>query len=202
MPVYWSRMEPDGPVDLSRDVPAAWRGLDAFVIAARERGLNILMQAPVVGGNAGGPPTWAGRREKGKSAPLEMDALAEFAGTLAQRYRPGGTLAAAQGWGLSYGVRAWELDNEPEMYRTHWKGQAADYAEFATLAAQRIKAVDPNALIVAPGLASGKHGLRWLEAALDPAAMAGSALAVPDARGGGRSASAARAGRCLPASRW
>jgi hypothetical protein len=35
--------------------------LDAFVIAAQARGLNILMQAPVVGGNAGGPPDWAGR---------------------------------------------------------------------------------------------------------------------------------------------
>jgi len=174
MPVNWSAMEPDGPVDLNREVPSAWQALDAFVIEAQKRGLNVLMQAPVVGGNAGGPPAWAGRREKGKSAPLEMGALAEFAGKLAQRYRPGGTLAAEQGWGPRYGVRAWELDNEPEMYRTHWKGQAADYAEFVTLAAARIKATDPKAVIVAPGLAAGKHGLPWLEAALDPAAMAGS----------------------------
>ena len=174
MPVYWSAMEPEGPVDLSYEVPSAWRALDGFVMAAKERGLNILMQAPVVGGNGGGPPAWAGRREKGKSAPLEMRALAEFAGKLARRYCPGGTLAAEQGWGTRYGVRAWELDNEPEMYRTHWKGQAADYAEFVTLATAQIKAADPKALIVAPGLASGKHGLAWLEAALDPAAMAGS----------------------------
>jgi hypothetical protein len=176
MPVNWSAMEPDGPVDLNREVPSAWRVLDAFVIAAQKRGLNVLMQAPVVGGNAGGPPAWAGRREKGKSAPLKMDALAEFASKLAQRYRPGGTLATEQGWGSRNGVRAWELDNEPEMYRTHWKGQAADYAEFVTLAAARIKAADPRAVIVAPGLAAGKHGLPWLEAALDPAAMAGSPI--------------------------
>jgi hypothetical protein len=174
MPVNWSAMEPDGPVDLNREVPLAWQALDAFVIQAQKHGLNILMQAPVVGGNAGGPPAWAGRRERGKSAPLEMDALAEFAGKLAQRYRPGGTLATEQGWGSRYGVRAWELDNEPEMYRTHWKGQAADYAEFVTLAATQIKAADPKSVIVAPGLASGKHGLPWLEAALDPTARAGS----------------------------
>jgi len=174
MPVHWSAMEPDGPVDLNREVPSAWRALDAFVIAAQKRGLNVLMQAPVVGGNAGGPPAWAGRREKGKSAPLKMDTLVEFAGKLAQRYRPGGTLATEQGWGHRYGVRAWELDNEPEMYRTHWKSQAADYAEFVTLAAAQIKAMDPKAVIVAPGLATGKGGLRWLEAALDPAAMTGS----------------------------
>ena len=174
MPVHWSAMEPDGPVDLNREVPSAWRALDAFVIEAQKRRLNVLMQAPVVGGNAGGPPDWAGRRDKGKSAPLEMEALAAFAGKLARRYRPGGTLAVEQGWGSRYGVRAWELDNEPEMYRTHWKGQAADYAEFVTLAAAQIKAVDPKALIVAPALASGKGGLRWLEAALDPGARAGS----------------------------
>jgi DNA-nicking Smr family endonuclease len=71
-------------------------------------------------------------------------------------------------------VRAWELDNEPEMYRTHWQGQAADYAEFVTLAAARIKAEDPQAIIVAPGLASGRDGLLWLEAALNAAARSGS----------------------------
>ncbi len=174
MAVNWRAMEPDGPVRLDREVPAAWKALDAFVMAAHERRLNVLMQAPVVGGNSGGPPPWAGQREKGKSAPLKMEALAEFAGKLAERYRPGGTLAQREGWGTHYGVRAWELDNEPEMYRTHWKEQAADYAEFATLAATRIKAADPEARIVGPALASGKQGLQWLEAALDAPTQAGS----------------------------
>jgi len=53
MPVYWRQMEPKGPVDLAQGVPPAWKELDDFVIAAHERGLNTLMQAPVVGGNAG-----------------------------------------------------------------------------------------------------------------------------------------------------
>ena len=64
MPVYWSAMEPEGPINPDREVPPAWRALDAFVIEAQERRLNVLMQAPVVGGNAGGPPAWAGRRER------------------------------------------------------------------------------------------------------------------------------------------
>ncbi len=174
MCVYWRALEPEGPVDLSRGVPPAWRELDAFVVAAHERGLNILMQAPVVGGNAGGPPAWAGRREPGKSAPANMAALAAFAGKLGERYRPGGTLARSQGWGDHYGVRAWELDNEPEGYFTSWKGQAADYAEFATLAARSLRAADPLAVIVGPGLAAGKHGLEWLAQTLDASAMAGS----------------------------
>ena len=35
MPVYWKAMEPDGPVDLTQAVPAAWQELDAFVVAAQ-----------------------------------------------------------------------------------------------------------------------------------------------------------------------
>jgi hypothetical protein len=148
--------------------------LDAFVVAAQARKLNILMQAPVVGGNAGGPPAWAGRREAGKSAPQNMDALIAFAGKLAERYRPDGTLARRQGWGHQYGVRAWELDNEPESYFTCWKGQAGDYAEFVTRAAQRIRSHDPRAVIVAPGMGGGEHGLGWLADALSGSPAKGS----------------------------
>ena len=157
-----------------RNAPAAWQELDAFVVAAQARKLNILMQAPVVGGNAGGPPAWAGRHEAGKSAPQNMDALAAFAGKLAERYRPDGTLARQQGWGRQYGVRAWELDNEPESYFTCWKGQAGDYAEFVTRAAQRIRAHDPQAVIVAPGLGGSQHSLSWLAETLSGSPTAGS----------------------------
>ena len=38
MPVYWRVMEPNGTVDLGRETPQAWQALDAFVIAAQERG--------------------------------------------------------------------------------------------------------------------------------------------------------------------
>ena len=133
------------------------------------------MQAPVVGGNAGGPPGWAGRREPGKSAPADMEAAAAFAGKLAERYRPGGTLGTAQGWGKSYGIRAWELDNEPESYRTHWDDQAGDYAEFVTKVAARIKQADPRALILAPATAGNRNALPWIEAALDAEPASGSA---------------------------
>lgn len=174
MPVYWRALEPSGPVDLSNGVPAAWEALDAFVVEAQKRRLNILMQAPVMGGNAGGPPSWAGRREKGKSAPMKMDEAAEFAQKLAVRYAPGGTLAARKGWGTNYGVRAWELDNEPDGYLTHWRDQAADYAEFVTKASAAIKQADPQALILAPGTMGGQKASTWVEATLDAHAMRGS----------------------------
>lgn len=174
MAVYWRALEPNGPVDLTRGVPEAWQALDRFVIEAHRRGLNILMQAPVVGGNAGGPPDWAGRRQPGKSAPANMEALADFAEKLATRYRPDGTLARQQGWGTEYGVRAWEMDNEPEGYLTNWGGQAGDYAEFVTKAAARIHRVDPMAVILAPALAAGSGKHPWLEDALEASRLAGS----------------------------
>jgi Cellulase (glycosyl hydrolase family 5) len=174
MEVNWRAMEPKGPAVLDQAIPAPWKELDGFVIAAKERGLNILMQAPVVGGNAGGPPDWAGRREPGRSAPLNMDAAAEFAAKLAARYCPGGTLAARLGWSTNFGVRAWELDNEPEGYRTSWKGQAADYAEFVTKVAARIKQIDPQALILTPAISGGGNGGSWVEDALDASRLAGS----------------------------
>jgi hypothetical protein len=174
MPVYWRALEPDGPVDLSHVTPPAWRELDDFVRGAHQRGLNILMQAPVVGGNAGSPPAWAGRRQPGRSAPTNMTAVAEFAGKLAARYAPNGTLGKLEKWQDGYGVRAWELDNEPESYRTCWKGQAGDYAEFVTRVAARIRQVDSQAVIVAPAMAGGRHGLPWLEAALDGRRLNGS----------------------------
>jgi len=174
MPVYWRALEPDGPVDLAKGVPSAWRALDGFIVAAQQRKLNVLLQAPVIGGNAGGPPAWAGRREKGKSAPADMEGAAAFAGKLAARYAPGGALARREGWQQRYGVRAWELDNEPDGYLTHWKDQAADYAEFVTKAAAAIRQADAQAVILGPSVMGGGKAPAWIEAALDAGALRGS----------------------------
>ncbi len=170
-----------GQLNLANGTPPPWKALDAFIMAAHARKLNVLMQAPVIGGNAGGPPSWAGRREKGKSAPANMEAAAAFAGKLAARYAPRGTLAAKEGWQERYGVRVWELDNEPDGYLTHWKEQAADYAEFVTKTAAAIRQVDPQAVILGPAVMGSGNAPAWIEAALDAPAMRGS----PEFRGRG-----------------
>jgi hypothetical protein len=152
MPVYWRALEPDGPVDLAKAIPPAWRALDAFIIAAHQRKLNVLIQAPVMGGKA----------------------AAAFAGKLAARYAPGGTLAGDEGWQQSYGVRAWEMDNEPNGYLTFWKDQAADYAEFVTKSAIAIRQVDRQAVIIGPAANIGSKSLAWIESTLDAPSMCGS----------------------------
>jgi len=173
LPVNWSAIERDGAVDLSQiNCPQA-KQLDEFIIAAHQRKLNVFLQI-VIGGNAGGPPAWAGRREAGKSAPGNMAAAAALAGKLATRYAPGGILARREQWPDSFGVRAWELDNEPEGYRTCWNGQAGDYAEFATLSASAIRAVDAHAMIALAATAGGGNATAWLSGALDAGQLHGS----------------------------
>jgi hypothetical protein len=130
------------------------------------------MQAPVVGGNGDGPPAWAGRREAGKSTSDSMEAAAEFAWKIAERYRPGGIVSTREGWGDSYGIRAWEMDNEPESYLTNWGGQAGDYAEFVTLCAARICEADPEAVIIGPSVTDTEGN--WVAQTLDAHGMAGS----------------------------
>lgn len=180
LPVEWSAIEKEGPVDLSQPRCSQAAQLDDFLIAARQRKLNILLQI-VIGGNAGGPPRWAGRREDGKSAPQNMSAAVEFARKLAFRYSPHGILSRREKWNDTFGVRAWELDNEPESYRTCWKNQPGDYAEFATRTAKAIHLVDSKAITIVAATAGGDHATPWLAAALDSSQFQGS----PSYRAGG-----------------
>jgi len=173
LPVEWSAIEKKGPADLSQPRCPQAAQLDDFVIAARHRKLNILLQI-VIGGNAGGPPRWAGRREDGKSAPQNMTAAVEFGRKLALRYSPHGILAHREMWNDAFGVRAWELDNEPESYRTCWKNQAGDYAEFATRTAKTVHLVDSKAITIVAATAGGTHATPWLAAALDSSQLQGS----------------------------
>lgn len=175
-PIYWSAFEPDGPTSPDNDPTGAWAQFDQFVRDAHERGLQIFAQAPVVGGNAGGPPEWAGRRQAGTSAPEDMQALVDFAGKLVERYKPCGTLALEEGWSDGYGIRVWEMDNEPDSYLTNWDDVADDYAEFVVRTAERIKEIDPHALVAGPAIASpiGEGAQHFLEAILDKGVQAAS----------------------------
>lgn len=164
MTLYWSALEPDGPVALNEDIPDAWQHVDQFVRDARARDLHILLQI-TVGGNAGGPPDWAGQRVDGSSAPEDMDALVAFVVKVFERYRPGGVLAREEGWGEEYGVLAMEFGNEPGSYLTNWRKTANDYAEFVTRASMALRAIDARVLVLGPAIAAGD--IAWLEEVVD-----------------------------------
>jgi hypothetical protein len=153
MPVYWSAFEPNGPTSPSRgETHDAWQELDEFVVLAHQQHMNVLFQAPVVGGNAGGPPAWAGTRVSGSSAPADMGALERFTAKLVTRYMPCGSLAHDKHWTDGFGVRAWEFDNEPYSYSVNWGAIPDDYAEAFTRVSRTLHRVDPNALMVSLAL--------------------------------------------------
>jgi hypothetical protein len=177
--VVWAGMEPNGPTDAQHDPTGAWAKVDRWVEACRERGINLLLQ-PVMRGNGVAPPAWAGYRtpigyRQAQSwtdpdgghhsvgagtfpgpprAPMKMQAAADFMGKLVRRYKPGGELAQEQGWTDGYGVRAWEIDNEPDAYGV-WTAELDDYAELVTRAHTAIKREDPAAIVLGPAGASG-----------------------------------------------
>jgi hypothetical protein len=77
---------------------------------------------------------------------------AVFVSNTVQRYKPGGTLAQAQGWGDDVGIRYWEFWNEPDLNQ-FWSGTVKEYYRLLEVAYQTIQAADPEATVILGGLA-------------------------------------------------
>lgn len=193
LPVHWNLIEPTqptgappAPISATAPVNDPWHSLDRFVRAARSLDLNVALQV-VVGGNADGPPGWAGRRAETRAAPRYMDGsepgangqgLVPFVEKLAERFAPGGDLATADGWTDGYGVETWLMDNEPDSYRTNWDTVADDYAEFVVKSAAKVKAIDPDALIVSTETAEGNRDMHFTDAVLKAGTQQASAAYI------------------------
>jgi hypothetical protein len=190
--VIWAGFEPTGPTWPTLDPTGAWASLDKWVTLARSYGLHLVIQ-PTMAGNGVAPPPWAGYRTSAgygeaqtytdpwgntttksediqpqwaakPTVPRAMDGYSHWFRKLTQRYKPDGDLARERGWTDGYGVRAWEIDNEPDSYG-FWLGAWDDYAEVLTRAATAIHAADPKALVLGPALA--QSGTDVLMAVLD-----------------------------------
>ncbi len=77
---------------------------------------------------------------------------AVFVSNTVQRYKPGGTLAQAQGWGDNVGIRYWEIWNEPDLNQ-FWSGTVKEYYRLLEVAYQTVQAADPEATVMLGGLA-------------------------------------------------
>ena len=112
-----------------------WGATDAVVLAAHRAGLSIL-------GVLDYWSTW--------TQPYTTTGytdFADFAGAVADRYRPGGTLATQQGWGMGYGVRAWEVWNEPTTL-AYWTGTPAQFGMLLKPASTAIHRADAHATVM------------------------------------------------------
>lgn len=79
--------------------------------------------------------------------PKDLEDWREYVRTLARRY--------------AGRITHWELWNEPD-YRLFYRGSVETMVKMARIAREELKAVDPNSVIVSPGLTTGQ-GLRWLD---------------------------------------
>ncbi|ACZ43418.1 Carbohydrate-binding family 9 [Thermobaculum terrenum ATCC BAA-798] len=61
------------------------------------------------------------------------------------RYKPGGVLAQQEGWSDGYGIRYWEVWNEPP---TFWFGTAEQFGQLVRAASEAIRSADPQATVV------------------------------------------------------
>ena len=124
-----------------------WAEADALVQAARQRGLNMVLRLDM-------PPAWATKNDP-NGLPFNLSAYADFVTAVASRYR-----------GYILGYIIW---NEPNLaaewsrsggnLEDHWAAfdgwvaDPADYVGVLGVAFQRIRAIDPQALVVGGGLA-------------------------------------------------
>jgi hypothetical protein len=119
-----------------------WESLDRLVSAAHSQNVSLL--GLLTAWPAGMNPFGA---KANVSFSTALNAYVSYVQKVVKRYGPAGTLASTNGWD-HYGISTWELWNEP-VTASYWGGTAAQYAELAEAAAQAIRAIEPNATILA-----------------------------------------------------
>lgn len=170
-----------------------WAGLDGLVTSAHQHGIQLMLQVQTAGDFvAPGPAQVAatgGTRLNSMHPMFPSAAPKRFAGplslwrALAARYRPGGDLARAMGWGDD-GVRWFEIENEPDSFAWptgNWSTVPKDYALYVSAVKATLRSVSPELRTVGPALSTGPdsagccNGVSWLAEVLrtstDPAAM-------------------------------
>ena len=124
-----------------------WAAADALVQAVRGRGLNLVLRLDM-------PPAWATKNDPA-GLPFDLAGYADFVTAVASRYQ-----------GVILGYIIW---NEPNLaaewsrsggnLEAHWASfdgwvaDPADYVGVLGVAFRRIRAADPQALVVGGGLA-------------------------------------------------
>jgi hypothetical protein len=77
-------------------------------------------------------------------SPEAVAAYAEYCRRCVRRYKPGGELARLRGWKDGWGIRHWEVWNEPA---TFWTGTPEQFGNLLKAGYQAIKREDPRAIV-------------------------------------------------------
>jgi hypothetical protein len=106
------------------------------------------------------------------AAPKDMEGPMEFWRVLARRYRPNGELSREKGWVDGYGVRYYEVENEPDALpwiTGTWSNVPKDYALYVSTVKRTLSSISPDLRVVGPALSTGPDGsgccsgLTWLD---------------------------------------
>ena len=136
--LIWNQIErSDGTYD--------WSKTDGLISGLTKNGIQVLAVVDYL-------PTFL------KDWNKAVTRFEKFYAEAIKRYKPGGTLATAQGWGTG-GVRYWEIFNEPNLPGYGWGVQGMDtasyvdeYALMLTSANKVLRANDPAGVIMLAGL--------------------------------------------------
>ena len=127
-----------------------WQQLDRFVLAAARHGIRVL---PLLYGET----PWATSRPAGNEdrcawPPRQSADFAAWVGQVVGRYGRKGTFWREHPEAAGQAMTAYEIWNEPNL-KTFWKCKpdAYAYVSLARGAANRIRQLDPNALIISAG---------------------------------------------------
>lgn len=136
-------------VEGEKDIYRIAENYDQFFLEMAQRDVQVLMTV----GNYW--PTWLEDTDELKDEIYELTKL------LVRRYRPGGDFSQENGLG-NYGVRYWEMINEPKYPCCGWGPHGGEqpvnsalYAEIISRMHRAIREEDPNAFIILGGLSSG-----------------------------------------------
>lgn len=123
----------------------AWEASDYMVRVAQAAGLHLVVRLDM-------PPQWARRQGQ---IPFDLGAYADFVTAVAQRYR--GAIAGYVIWNEPNLAAEWSRSGGD--LESHWQrfdghvAEPVDYVGVLGVAYQRIKAQDPDALVITAGLA-------------------------------------------------
>lgn len=119
-----------------------WTRHDLLVAGARDIGAQIVLDVNLC-------PGWANGNAGDLTPPTNPQDYANFCTYAVQRYKPGGDLSRELGWTDGYGVRHWEIWNEPNLDQ-NWGGNAnaKTYTQMLIPAYIAIHEADPFATVL------------------------------------------------------
>jgi hypothetical protein len=149
------RMVFDGGVQAFPE-PTRWTSYDTVMTAAARERIEVL---PVLIGIPGGRPRLNHPRTR-----TERTLWARFVTGVAERYGRGGTFWELHPELPPMPITAYQVWNEPNL-PAYWRpaDDAAGYLRLVRLTRARLRAVDPQALIVLGGLPDSRLGTRLLD---------------------------------------